>query len=282
MDKGKVTQLMDEIEDEFGEGSIYYLGDDKGREIERVKTGYEQFDYIFGGGLPKGRMIEMYGVETAGKTTIAHYFESLYDTALHIDMEGSFSAKRAKQFGNKEGQLILRKPEWGEDAIDTIIKAAQAGMPLIVLDSVPSLVPKEELQESDKGKQHMAGVARLLSRWMFKMIKECEKSGTTLIFINQVRDNIGAGFAPYKTPGGHALKHFSSVRLRVARKKWLRMSGDVEGQRINLRTYKSKICSPYREAEISLVFDKGFVQPEDERKVMKQVRKERREAEGDE
>ncbi|MGM0409147.1 MAG: ATPase domain-containing protein [Bacillota bacterium] len=281
MDKGKVTQLMDEIDNEFGKGSIYFLGEDGGREIERVETGIEQIDFLMGGGIPVGRIIELYGVESAGKTTIAHQWESLYDYALHIDMEGSFSADRAKQFGNKEGQLIVRKPDYGEEAIDTIIKACEAGMPLIVVDSVPALVPKENINEKDRSKANFAGVARLLSRWMFKIAREAEKNGTTVVFINQVRDNIGSGFAPYTTPGGHALKHYSSLRIRVARKKWLRMSGDVEGQLINLRSYKSKVCPPYREAEISLIFDRGFVNPSEDRKVMREIRKIRREKEDD-
>lgn len=279
IDKGKLAQVIDEIEDEHGEGSIYYLGDDPDLQIERTKTNLDDFDWVMGGGIPQGRIIELYGKENAGKTSLVHYMQSLYDLALHIDMEGSFVAERAYTFGNEKGQLIIRKPSWGEQAIELIIKAAEAGCPLIAIDSVPALIPKEQVQEENIEKDRVASVAGLLSRWMFKIAKAAEESGVTVIFLNQIRDNFGGGpWNPYTTPGGHALRHFASLRIQVKRKKWIKVSSDAEGQMIRLRTYKSKVCAPYRDCEIPLIFEKGFINggEKDAKEIIYEIRRKRR------
>lgn len=279
IDKQKITLLIKNIEKKFGKGAIYVIGSDADLQIPRVSTGIEDLDWAIGGGLPKGRIIELFGVNSAGKTTLAYHLASRFPLALFIDAEGTFDPRQARVFGNKKGQLFVRRPSWGEQAIEAAFDFAEAGVPFIIIDSVPAMIPRKEFEGRDFEKQEGIGlVASLMSRKLPKLCYLCENSGTTILFINQIRDKIG-GFMfgdPYTTPGGHCLKHMASLRIRITRKEWLRMSDELMGQICKIKVVKSKVCSPMREAELPLVFNHGFVTHEETRAVMKDIRAKRK------
>lgn len=274
IDKKRLRLLIKAIEDKCGKGTIFTLGDKEDIDIPRVRTGIEDLDFIMGGGVPEGRIIEIYGPEAVGKTSLAYHMLAQYPLGLYIAIEGTFSADRARLFGNRKGQLLVRRPEWGEQAIGMVIDFAEAGCPLIVVDSVPALIPKKEFMEDDMEKSpEVAAVARLLSRKLPKIAAVCESTGSTVVFINQVRDNIGVLWGdPYSTPGGRALKHFASIRMQVGRKQWLEVAGERLGLVMKLKVVKSKVCAPFRECEIPLVFDVGFVAHDNLKAVLKEVR----------
>lgn len=275
VDKKRLKLLIKSIEEKYGKGTIFTLGGKEDIEVPRVSTGIEDLDFIMGGGVPEGRIIEIFGPEAAGKTSLAYHVLARYPLSLYIAIEGTFSSERAQLFGNRKGQLLVRRPEWGEQAIGMVIEFAEAGCPLIVVDSVPALIPKKEFFEEDMEKAgEIAAVARLLSRKLPKIAAMCEKTGSTVVFINQVRDNIGVLWGdPYSTPGGRALKHFASIRIQVGRKQWLEASGERLGLIMKLKVVKSKVCAPFRECEIPMVFDVGFVTHEDLKTILKKVRR---------
>ena len=264
VNKREIVLLMKQIEKKEGKGSIYTIGGDDKLYIPRWSTGIDEFDNIVGGGIPKGRVLELSGAEGAGKTTLAYYLLAQHGLSMFIDAEGTFDGGRAKVFGNKKGRLFIRRPECGEEVIDLLLKFGKAGMPIIVVDSIPSMVPRELDEGADPNKYGRIGaVSGLLSRWLPSVHKRIEKSGTTIVLLNQLRDKFGGVIAfgdNTDTPGGRCLKHTCSLRIKVGRRGWIEgKRGKRIGQLIKLRVIKSKVSSPQGECEIPFLFDRGFV-----------------------
>lgn len=292
-----IMKLCAEIEGKEGEGSIFSLGSKNGNlNIERWETGLPELDNIIGGGMPKGRVIEIYGAESSGKTSLAYHLCSLHPICLHIPIEGTMSTERAKLFGNRPKQmLVYNKCKYGEQAFNRMIRFAEEGIPLEVLDSVPSMQPKEDVEKIRKAVHNntetelrIGGIATLMNKYLPTLEDIIEQTGTTVIFINQVRDKMNA--MPFgdniHTPGGHKLKHSASLRLQVARKGWIEIPNknpystaakEKIGLIMKIKVVKSKICNPMGECEIPLFFERGFVSFDELQDVRKEIMKERNE-----
>lgn len=278
--KAAILKLVKSIEKNEGEGSIFQLGS-KGANLKmpRWTTNIEDFDHIIGGGMPEGRIIEVFGPESSGKTSLGYHLAALHDLALYIPIEGTFDAENAKVFGNKPKQLLVYRARYGEQAMNKMLKFAQAGIPLIVLDSVPACKPKEDIDkvfknanktnDATKDIARMGGVARLFHEYLPVLEEIIETTGTTIILINQVRDKMNAMMFGEKTdtPGGRAIKFYSSIRMQVARKSWIEVPNkDPRNSAVNqkvglimkMKIVKSKVCNPMGEAEIPMFFGKGF------------------------
>lgn len=281
-DKEKIIALCNEINKKEGKGSIYTIGSDNANlKINRWSTGIEDLDSIIGGGMPEGRVIEIFGPESSGKTTLAYHLCGLHNLCLNIPIEGTFDSERAKVFGNRPKQMLVYRARYGEDAFNKVIQFAKAGIPLIVIDSVPSMVPKEDaekvLKSAEKDsieEQRIGGIPRLMNKYLPTVEEIIEVTGTTVVFINQVRDKIGAMMFGEKTdtPGGHKLKHSSSVRIQVARRSWIEIpnkdprnsaTNKAVGLIMKCKVVKSKVSNPRGECEIPLFFDRGFVSYDD-------------------
>ena len=295
-DKAKIMQLCNDINKKSGEGTIYTIDSKHANlKINRWSTGIEDLDAIIGGGMPEGRVVEIYGPESSGKTTLLYHLSGRQDLALDIPIEGTFDAARAKVFGNKPKQLLIYRTKYGEDALNKTIKFAKAGIPLIGIDSVPSMVPKEDaekvLKSSDRDsieEQRIGGTARLLNKYLPVIEEIIEVSGTTLVFVNQVRDKMNAMLFGEKTdtPGGRKLKHSCSLRTQVARRAWIEIPNkdprnSAKSEKVGLimkcKVTKSKVCNPMGECEIPLFFDRGFVSFDDVAPIRKELMKKRAE-----
>lgn len=282
VDKAKIIELCNSINKKEGKGSIYTIGSENANlKINRWSTGIEDLDSIIGGGIPEGRTIEIYGAESAGKTSLAYHLCGLHSLCLNIPIEGTFSAERSKVFGNRPKQMLVYRARYGEDAFNKVIQFAKAGIPLIVIDSVPSMIPKEDaekvLKSADKDsieEQRIGGVARLMNKYLPTVEEVIEVTGTTVIFINQVRDKMQALLFGEKTdtPGGHKLKHSASLRIQVARKGWIEIpnkdprnsaTNKAVGMVMKCKITKSKVSDPKGECEIPLLFSKGFISFDD-------------------
>lgn len=292
--KEQIIKLCSDINKKEGEGSIYTIGSKHANlKINRWSTGIEDLDAIIGGGMPEGRTIEIFGPESSGKTTLLYHLCSLHNLALDIPVEGTFDADRAKVFGNRPKQLLVYRARYGEDAFNKTIKFAKAGIPIIGIDSVPSLVPKEDaekvLKSADKDsieEQRIGGTARLMNKYLPTVEEIIEVTGTTVIFVNQVRDKIGAMMFGEKTdtPGGRKLKHSASLRIQVARRAWIEIpnknpknsaSTEKVGLIMKCKVVKSKVCNPMGECEIPLFFDRGFVSFDDVKEIRKELMQQR-------
>jgi len=289
LDKTKIIALCENIKKKEGEGAVFTLGKDSGLKMNRWSTGIEDLDKIIGGGMPCGRIIEIYGVESSAKTSLAFHLMARHEMALYEPSEGSYNEERAKIFGNKEGQLIVHRAHYGEEYLSNMIKFAEAGIPIIVLDSIPACKPREDIEKLKKmaetgteNTERIGGTARLMHRYLPLLEEICERTGTTVILINQVRDKLDA--LPFgektDTPGGRAPKFFSSIRIQVARKGWIEIpnkdphntaTSEKIGMITKCKIVKSKVSNPMGECEIPLIFDKGFVSFEE----MQEIRKER-------
>lgn len=282
MDKSAILKLCQEINKNDGEGTVFSLGSaNSALKIKRWSTGIEDLDNIIGGGMPEGRVIEIFGPESAGKTSLAYHLCGLHDLALDIPVEGTFDEQRAKVFGNRKGQLVVFRANTGEDAMNKAIAFAQNGMPIICIDSVPSLIPKDDIEKVLKSvkrdsieEQRIGGTARLLTKYVPILENVIEQTGTTVVFTNQVRDKMQAMLFGEKTdtPGGHKLKHACSLRIQVARRAWVEIPNydpkqSASKQRVGMimkcRVVKSKVCNPMGECEIPMIFDRGFVSFDD-------------------
>lgn len=294
--KAEIMKLMKSINKDEGEGSIFDLGSKNSNlKINRWTTDIEDFDSIIGGGMPEGRMIEIFGPESSGKTSLGYHLAALHPLALYIPIEGTFDAENAKSFGNRKQQLIVYRARYGEQAMNKMLKFAQAGIPIIVLDSIPACKPKEDIDkvmknankknDANKESARMGGVARLLHEYMPILEEVCEKTGTTIIWINQERDKFNAMAFGEKsdTPGGRAPKYYSSIRIKVARRAWIevpnkdpRNSAATEkiGLIMKMKVIKSKVSNPMGEAEIPLFFGKGFMSHADIIPMRQQIMKE--------
>lgn len=276
--KAAIMKLCQDISKREGEGAVYSLGS-KGAnlKIARWSTGIEDLDHITGGGMPEGRIIEIYGPESSGKTTLLYHLLGLHELALDIPIEGTFDAERAKVFGNRPKQLLVYRAKYGEEAFNKMIRFAQAGIPLIGVDSVPSLQPKDDMEKVMKAvskdsieELRIGGVARLMTKYLPSLEEIMEVTGTTVIFINQVRDKMNAMMFGEQTdtPGGRKLKHACSIRMQVARRAWIEIPNkdprnaaktEKVGLIMKVKIVKSKVCNPMGECEIPLFFDRGFV-----------------------
>lgn len=294
--KEAIIKLCNQINKKEGDGTIYTIGSKNANlKINRWSTGIEDLDAIIGGGMPEGRTVEIFGPESSGKTTLLYHLMSMHSICLDIPIEGTFDAERAKVFGNKPKQLLVYRPKYGEGALNRTIKFAQAGIPLIGIDSVPSLVPKEDaekvLKSADKDsieEQRIGGTARLLNKYLPTIEEIIEITGTTVIFINQVRDKMNAMMFGEKTdtPGGRKLKHSCSLRIQVARKGWIEIpnknpknsaTSEKVGLIMKCKVVKSKVCNPMGECEIPLFFDRGFVSFDDIKPIRLELMKKRNE-----
>jgi recombination protein RecA len=276
VDKQAILRLCKQINAKDGEGSIYTLKSGSNLKIPRWSSGMEDFDHIIGGGVPEGRIIEVFGPESSGKTSLGYQLAAQHSVSLYVPIEGTFDESRAKSFGVKN--MIISSARYGEQAMNEMVQFAEKGMPLIILDSVPACKPKEDIEKlmaairagkNEAVNDRMGGVARLMHKYLPVLERIIEVSGTTIILINQVRDKMDAMMFGEKTdtPGGRAPKFYSSVRIQLARRAWIEMPNkdprsSAEKEKIGLimkcKVVKSKVCNPMMEAEIPLFFDRGF------------------------
>lgn len=297
VDKKKIASAFSKIEKQYGKGSIYSIDDAASNfTCPKWSTGLEDLDHILGGaedpgqgGMPYGRIVEISGAEGSGKTTLAYHLMAQHEVAVDIPAEGTFDMKRAKVFGNQKGQLFVQNVEWAEQALEILLEYAEAQVPVVVLDSLPFLMTKAEYQETDFEKQtQRAQLASLLSRKLSKIEKVLERTQTTWIVINQLRDKQNAMLFGKKTytPGGRAIKHAYSVRLEVARTDWIHVPNkDVRisaakvpiGFYMKVKVEKSKVCVPLGECMLAVIFDRGFVPVDDVAEIRKQIMKENNE-----
>lgn len=299
MNKADIIKLCNSINKKEGEGSIYTLGSKHADlKINRWTTSIEDLDAILGGGMPEGRIVEIYGAEGSGKTTLLYHLCSMHDMALDIPIEGTFDASRAKVFGNRPKQLLVYRARYGEDAFNKMIKFSKAGIPLMGADSVPSMIPKEDAEKVLKSaerdsieEQRIGGVARLMNKYLPVLEEIIEVTGTTVIFINQIRDKMGALMFGEKTdtPGGHKLKHAASIRIQVARRAWIEIpnknpkntaTNEKVGFIMKVKVVKSKVCNPLGECEIPCFFDRGFVSFDDVKPIRQELMAKRAEQYG--
>lgn len=271
--KAAIMNLCADIAKKEGQGSIFSIGSKNATlKMPRWSSGIEDLDYIIGGGMPEGRIIEVFGAESSGKTSLAYHLMALHELCLYIPIEGTFDSARAKSFGNRPKQMLVYRAKYGEQAANQMIRFAREGIPLIVLDSVPAMMPREDIDKVEKDindNQRMGGVARLMHRLLPSLEQLVEFSGTTVILINQVRDKMNA--MPFgeqtDTPGGRAPKFYSSIRLQVAKKAWIDIpnkdpQNSATSQKIGMimkvKCVKNKTANPMGEAEIPMFFEGGF------------------------
>lgn len=292
--KRRLMAVSKNLNANLGDGTVYTLGKSDSLKIKRWSTGITDLDNIIGGGMPCGRLIEVFGGEGAGKTTLCYHLMARHHFAVDIPIEGTFDPARARVFGNTPSNLLVCRAKYGEDAMSAISQFVRTGVPIICLDSIPSCIPKEDIEKMakavNKGQDfdtRLGGIPRLMSKYLHDICVQAEMYDTSIVFVNQIRDKMGALLFGEKTdtPGGHLLRHMYSLRLQVARRSWIEVPNknpsitantEKVGMVMKIKVVKSKVSNPMGECEVPLFFDRGFVSWDDVEEIRKELMKKNR------